>query len=315
MYAMQDLMTAPWIKFIPVLVPVLLLFLTLQGDRRKKGWVQRLAVPLLSLIAALVTCGILWWDAIGAKRSKETAEKWQAEAGHWQAEARNQMNRIEGRLGDGEMTQRYLTAVSRLTHQYVAEQTGSAVEKYFNSQPERDKLRDEARQANLKIALGHRLRVEPIYDLVVQKFDEWIEAVRKRGIKLDVHVEEEVAIMPVVSGRRSGGYNVRVVSFERGAKLFLQMSPAIVDDSQFVQNLHFQMPFIPGGSGGSEVWTLNIYEKTYSLQNARPNRFSFVSFEGAEQNPIEDQKFVALINQSLDEVMGYVIQEATTPTN
>ena len=104
-------------------------------------------------ISTVIACWIIAYDT-------RESNNWQQEAKKWQADAATQMNRIEGRLGDEEATRRYLDAVRKLTRQLTNEKTGDAADKFFASESERKKLRNEVMQANQKLLLSHQVRIE-----------------------------------------------------------------------------------------------------------------------------------------------------------
>ena len=178
----------PWIKFIPLIVAFVITLCEALSRKTDRWWLHRLAVPLFSAIALVASCWIVW---SGDKTAREART---GENAH--------LDRIEGRLGDEEATKRYLDAVGNLTRQLTAAKTGSSVDKFFSSSGERQKLRDEVNQANRKLLLAYEIRMNPVRDYVIAKFDSWISAVEKRGVKVKITNSE----VPAVSvGVQKGG--------------------------------------------------------------------------------------------------------------
>lgn len=296
------LLALPWLKFIPVVIPICIMLWEIRRDKRKKGWFHKRGLPIVGGISAFVACWIISHD------SREST-KWQQEAKKWQADAATQMNRIEGRLGDEEATQRYLEAVRKLTQQLTSEKTGSAADKFFASEAERKRLREDVKQANQKLLSAHQVRIEPVVAFILGKFDAWIEAIRKRGIKVKTEAAD-------VSAITTGGSNfepfVRKAIFENGDYVMLQLTSATIEDGQMLQHLHFQMPFHSHSAPAGEIWGFDMHDKEYTVNNPRPSKFVFKRFAGGQPNPIQDQKLIDALNDSFDEVMAFVIEEAST---
>lgn len=307
-------MDIPWLKLAVVLIPTIVALWELNENKKKKGIFHRRVLPVSIIILAVFSCWIVWTDARDAKTSaadtkqfKDEAAHWQKEATNWQAGASSQMNRMEGKLGVEEASRRYVEGVRSLSHQFSEVKTSDAVEKFFGSQEERQKLRNEVRQANTKLLTAYQTRFQPVYDLVTAKFDSWIEGVRKRGIKVQVTTNEAPAVTLANSKAAE-----RRATFGNGHVIALQCLPAVVDDGSLIQKLHLQMPFSsPKGSAG-EVWTMDMTEKGYTVYNTRPLRFAYKSYQGTADNPIEDKTLVNAISDSLDEIMAYVTLEATS---
>lgn len=286
----------PWLKFTPLVVAFIIALseaLTRKTDRK---WFHRILVPVLSLIALLASCWIVWSDDQIAREART------GENAH--------LDRIEGKLGDEEATKRYLDAVGNLTHQLTAAKTGSSVDKFFSSTDERQKLRDEVDRANRKLLLAYEIRMNPVRDYVIAKFDSWITAVQKRGIKVQITTSD----VPAVNVGVQKGGAVREAVFESGDKVLLQFYSARIIDGHFVDHLHCQMPFFSGKGQfqAGEVFAMDMEENRYTIANQRPSRFVYKPYEGKAENPIEDQLFITRLDQALDEVMAFVVEEATS---
>lgn len=285
----------PWLKFVPLIAAFVITLYEAFSRGPKHRWFYKFVLPLLSVIALLASCWIVWSDDKTAREFRNTGER--------------QWNRIEGKLGDEEATRRYLDAVGNLTHQLTAAKTGSSVEKFFNSEAERHKLRDEVNQANRKLLLAYEIRMNPVRDYIAAKFDNWLAEVRKRGIKVEITNTD----VPAVSiGVQMAG-TVREAVFEGGDKILLQFSSARIIDGRLAGNFHCQMPFLSGKGlfQAGEVFAMDMEENRYSIANQRPSRFTYKPYEGKADNPIQDQAFISRLDQALDEVMAFVVEEAT----
>jgi hypothetical protein len=285
----------PWLKFTPLVVAFIIAVseaLTRKTDRK---WFHRFLVPVLSLIALLASCWIVWSDDKSAREAKT------GENAH--------LDRIEGKLGSEEATHRYLDAVNKLTQQLTAAKTGNSVEKFFSSQNERRKLRDDLRQANTKLLSSYEIRITPVRDYVIGKFDSWLREIRKRGLKIEITNGDVPAVS--VGVQKTGA--VREAVFESGDKILLQFYSALIVDGRLAGPLHCQMPFLPGKGQfqAGEVFAMNIGESHYTITNTRPSRFTYKEYTGKLENPIEDKEFISVLDEALDEVMAFVVEEAT----
>ncbi len=60
---------------------------------------------------------------------------------------------------------------------------------------------------------------------------------------------------------------------------------------------------------------MEVKEKEYSVRNLKPTEFNHKPYQANADTPIENQKLLNALNDSLDEVMSYVVDEATRETN
>jgi hypothetical protein len=285
----------PWLKFIPLLAAFTIAIYEAFTRKTERRWLHRLAVPLLSALTLVASCWIVWSDDKTARESKAGEDL--------------HLDRIEGKLGDEEATKRYVDGVASLTHQLTTATTGSAVEKFFGSASDRQKLRDEVQRANQKLLSMYEIRIDPVRDYVIAKIDAWLDEVGKRGIKGNITKTD----VPAVSVDVQRGGSAREAVFDNGDKVSLQFYSARIVDGRLYDNFHCQMPFVSGKGRfqAGEIFNLNIYERQYSMPNMRPSRFKFKPYDGSADNPIEDKDFITRLDQALDEVMAFVVEEAT----
>jgi hypothetical protein len=285
----------PWLKFLPLILAFVITLCEAFTRGPKRRWFFKLLLPSLSAAALTASCWIVWSDDKNARES--------------QTQASNQWNRIEGKLGNEEATKKYLDAVGNLTRQLTAAKTGNSVDKFFSSKDERQKLRDEVDKANRKLLLEHEIRMNPVRDYVIAKFDDWLIGIRKRGIKVEITNSDVPAVS--VGVQRNGA--AREAVFESGDKIMLQFYSARIVDGRLTGSLHCQMPFLSGKGQfqAGEVFGMDMEESRYTITNTRPSRFTYKPYEGNADNPIEDQEFITRLDQALDEVMAFVVEEAT----
>ena len=61
-----------------------------------------------------------------------------------------------------------------------------------------------------------------------------------------------------------------------------------------------------------EVWRWTVEEKEYRVSNQKPTKFNYKAYQGNADNPIEDKNLISALNDCLDEVMYYVVAEASS---
>jgi len=283
----------PWLKFSPLILAFVITLCEALSRKTERKWLHRFLVPVLSATALVASCRIVWSNDKSARESKTNQNL------HFE--------RIEGRLGDEEATKRYLDAVGNLTRQLTAAKTGTSVEKFFSSQSERQKLRDEVNQANQKLLLSHEIRMNPVRDYVLAKFDAWVSEIQRRGIKVQLTSVDAPAIVLA-----SGPWRIpRIAVFESGDRAQLQIYPALISDGRVTGGLICAMNFTSNrGGGDTTVFQMNVDEKQYRISPTRP-RFTYKDYTGTLENPIEDKDFVASLDEALDQAMAFVVEEAT----
>jgi hypothetical protein len=284
-----------WLKFTPLIIAFVITICEALTRKTERRWLHRFLVPLLSAVALLASCWIVWSDDKTARESK--------------AGENLHLDRIEGKLGDEEATKRYVEAVGNLTRQLVVAKTGSSVDKFFNSEAERRRLRDEVNQANQRLLSSYEIRVNPIRDYVTAKFDSWISEIQKRGVKVQSTSSDAPAVVLSTGPWRTP----RTAVFESGDRAQVMLYPALISDGRITGNIDCRMDFDSSRGGGhTSVFQMSVGEKTYSVSRTRP-RFSYKDYSGSLENPIEDKEFVASLDVALDEAMAFVVEEATAP--
>src|SRR5947207_416374 len=121
-----------WLKFTPLIIAFVITIGEALTRKTERRWLHRFLVPLLSAIALIASCWIVWSDDKTAREART------GENAH--------LDRIEGKLGDEEATKRYIDGMNSLTRQLTATKTGNVVEKFFESQAERRRIRDQVNQ-------------------------------------------------------------------------------------------------------------------------------------------------------------------------
>ena len=60
----------------------------------------------------------------------------------------------------------------------------------------------------------------------------------------------------------------------------------------------------------TNIFRMVVEEKDYAIATTRP-RFRYKPYQGESDNPIEDKKFLGVLDDAIDEAMGFVVDEAT----
>ena len=283
-----------WLKILPVIALAIAL-IELWKARENKGRLRLWGVTALYVAAFFATCFIMWKDQVEAVKLRNDETAWK--------------NWMGGKIGNEDLTQNYVDIVRQLHEELIREKTGTVIDRFFASESEREKRRTQVEQLNTKALSGYKIRFQPLYDLVIAKFDYWIEEVKERGIDVDMTINEAVAVNVA---NRSTSFTVRTATFGNGDEIQLQFAPAVVEDGRIVQSLHFQMPFFKGGAHIGEVWAMTVEERDYRVSNQKPTKFNYKAYQGNADNPIEDKNLISALNDSLDEVMSYVVAEASS---
>lgn len=285
-----------WLKFSPLILAFVIALCEALSRKTDRRWLHRFLVPLLSVIALVASCWVVWSNDKSARESKA------GENAH--------LDRIEGRLGDEEATKRYLEGVNALTRQLTAAKTGNAVEKFFSSEAERHKQRDEVNKANQKLLRAYEIRMTAVRDYVLSKFDTWIAEIQKRNIRVDVVSKESPSV--VIGLRKYSA--AREATFESGDKAELQCHSAKIQDGQLTEVLMLRVLFnsANGSAADGVAFSTQINEKDYVINKAN-TLFTYEEYTGKSDNPINDSKFTALLDEALDQAMAFVVEEATLP--
>lgn len=198
--------------------------------------------------------------------------------------------------------------MNSLTRQLTATKTGNVVEKFFESQGERRRIRDQVNQANQKVLLNHEIRMTPVRDYVLSKFDSWINEIQKRGVKVEVTSKE---CPSVVVGVRKG-IDARVATFQSGDRVVANFITAVVQDGRLTEELLLRITFNSANGSGADgmVFNAQVGENNYTLNKTKA-RFAYKEYTGKSDNPIRDPDFITSLDQALDEGMAFVVEEAT----
>lgn len=240
----------------------------------------------------------------GTLQSNAATAKWQAEAKKWQGEATAQLSRMEGELGSEQMTQNYLEAAKSLSQQYANADTRAAADKFYSTREERQKLHEQVKLANSNLLLASKIRIQPIRDLVVAKLSQWQVELGRRNIKVLVgkHDPPVVLLSPATRAWETS----ILLTFESGETLNVLSVPSIVEDGMLSQSFILRIEYT-SPAGADDFCQIVCSDKSYTITNQKPARFSFQQATGQLEHPIEDKAFVTAINDATDQIVGYML--------
>lgn len=268
----------------------------------EKSSVYSLAMAFFSVLA--IVCSYL--ASYAAKREQQQKD---AQPPQWAADATTQLKRMEGRLGNEEMTHNYLAIQRKLTQQYAGAMSGPAVGKFMDSKDERDRLRESIRQANAQLLTSMKFRIQPINDLFLGMMDGWVRELKHRGVKMEVKTGSEDCVVDDTTLR--GRHIVREISFQSGAVIRAFLVPAFIEDGRLVYQSQIAVQYDkPNGSDGEQCYLL-LTDKRYELSNSKPARYTFVTFGKTNTDlPAEDEAFLSAIRTAVDQVMAHLVGDA-----
>lgn len=295
------------IKLLPLVVPLLIAIWDLRNDKKKKTFTQRVVRPMALILATAASGTIVVLDAKKTRAVEIATAEEKAGAVRRQAEADKQMNRIEGRLGSEDATQRYIRGVRELSNRYLAEKTSEAAAKYFGSEEQRRKLREETIQANKEVLAAASVRYDPICGMIADKFDQWMAELKKGGLKIETKTEDQKG---VIIEPPSNFVLIRSATFADKSELRLMVLPAAVEDGKITRDMLVDLSGDLRGVGAT-LFRVEVNQDTCNLMNLNEAKYAFKSQNWPAKNPIEDEKITKAISSALDEIVIHFVTKAT----
>jgi hypothetical protein len=273
-------------------------------DLHKSKTHKRIASTFYT-VAALGTSGVLISQYGSAQRDA-------ADALNWRKEERLHLSRIDAEGGNDEAMRSYLQQELLLQGQVNDAERHEAERQFFASPSTSEGIREQRKTANDKIVRDNFIRFEPITNFVLSTtIDDWIAGAQKHNPQIGI---EKAPSASVISGQYMGGFiRVRSFMFPNKMHLDVMLLPAAITDSQFEREMIITMElFSPDGKADS-LWTLSAGKNSYTVANIRPARYGYRPYTGTLAQPIDDPMLSKTITVSLNEVMKYVLSEATAP--
>lgn len=292
-----------WLKVLPGLVMLLVALLVIRWEvrheKKKKGKLRTIVLPLLYLVAASMTVVVIALDHRNAAEaeSRSASEK---------KELRIHLDRIEAQRGSENASKRYREAELANSRPFAQENTREAAARFFASEPQQKRVAQSASDLNELFARAQGDRLQPVVDFVGEKIDAWVDEIKLRGVRVSRTSKPMIA---VAERPNTSEHNLITIMFETGHRLEFQVLSAVTENGAFVQNLHMQAPFSQPGASHFEVWTLGGSDRVVELRNPRSQRLNFKPFTSNAAVPIRDTSLRDAINQSLDEVFVFTLAE------
>jgi hypothetical protein len=143
---------------------------------------------------------------------------------------------------------------------------------------------------------------------VLSKFDNWINEIQKRGVKVEVMNQECPSV--VVGVRKA--IEARAATFQSGDRVAANFITAVVQDGRLTDELHLRIIFNSAKGSGADgmVFNAQVGENDYTLNKTKA-RFAYKEYRGKSDSPIRDPDFITSLDEALDEGMAFVVEEAT----
>jgi len=280
------------------------------GTGKRRYWYGSIGAALLGLGAA-----------IGDKAEQASTEMWKdaelaatkrAEA-RWRKENEDHQKRTELKLTTvaaqvDPKSQEELLAISRkLVVDLVNVTTGPAVSEFYNTLPSQQQVRASMLEADKRILAQYTLRFRPISDLVLTSFDKWIAGAKERQMWVS---EESHPEMPIAEIGANRGNWVRAVQLAPNLWVRVMANSGMIENQKLVNEFGLTI-YINQPKGNHSLWAVSLGEKRNFIYNQMPNRFPFKNYEGASEMPLSDPEFIKQLNISINQVMSYILLEAS----
>jgi hypothetical protein len=296
----------PTLKLLPILIAVLVTLVDIRHDKKHKSKWKRVWLPLILFSAACAACWNQYLDALASENARASERQRREYEAKQERDRTNQMNRIEGKHGDADATERYLRAVRELQTRYLADDTKRAAAKFFDSQEDRRKIRLQVQEANERLLVAKRPRYDPIMHTLTTRWDDWIAEFQKRGLKVEASTNDVPAIA-IEPGR--GWITIRHAAFPNKGDISIQVIPASIEEGSVGGEFLF---IIVGGmpTGGAETWVhCQVTETQFRLSNPKQSRFLFPEYTGEAKYPVEDVEAMRALTGAIDEALTYLVIE------
>jgi hypothetical protein len=224
-------------------------------------------------------------------------------------QAANQFKRLEGQLGNSDMTEQFLTAQRKLTQQYAGETAAKDVEEFARGKDDRKRLREGVESANQRLLNQARLRIQPVHDLLLATIDAWVQAAEAKGIKF-TYTKRDKEHAVVADPDRTQGDSVREISFGKGVQIDLIVSPGLIRDGVLSEQYHATLHYMPSGGGDARECVWSVGANNYRVENLKPQRYTFETYaktNGATNPPFDDEIFVKRTRVAITQVLAHLV--------
>lgn len=258
-----------------------------------------------------------WQELDKTKLSEATrsANKWQtdfkksqAELQKSETELQKQLNRMDGKMGSDDAKQLYLSAQGILLNEIVSSSAGPAVKEFHETLDKQRELQANRLKTNRSLVDLYDIRFSPVLKLILSNFDFWIASDKELNLSNSAPKIEKIITATI--GGASGG-ELRVVPLAGNQSARIQIQTAVIDDGALVNRFYVYVYFY-SENGVVNLASLDMDDKGYQLHNPQPAKFSFKDFGGHQENPISDAELIKAINVAMNQVMTYIMLQATT---
>jgi hypothetical protein len=309
--------SVPWLKLIPVFLAFIGAAADLWLERKKKNlsrW-RRYGLPALLVSTAVSSAAIAiddardtaqtrWETALEQQAAKKREVFFRKDAENVRRRSAAQLDRMEGKLGDEEATERFLRLTRQLVNQYNAA-TLPQSDALFDPHSERRKLREQVREANLRVLTAQKNRYDPVIYFVRSRLEKWIGDAKRRGEKIDPTIKE---VPGIVVGR--GQWDTALdVTFPDKTHFWLSVFPAIIEEGKVNGSCIIDFNLTLKGVGSFPLFGIRFQPTNLHISSHNGTRLPFEPYNGNPANPIEDEPVIKSLSRAVDETWAIIIEE------
>jgi hypothetical protein len=171
-----------------------------------------------------------------------------------------------------------------------------------NNLKNKKELQEELSKKAIKVSGVFRMKWEPFYNYILQQFDTRIEALIKKGIKIQ-YEKNDVDIIKVNPALGNGGV-VRKAKFDNNWEIWVEVRAASIENSKLSQ---YPIIFIHKAFKGSyqRAVTIGFGENNFSVG---PDDMRYKEYGGTSvKDPLEDSDFRDKVDGVINEVIASMV--------
>jgi hypothetical protein len=300
-------MVAIVLLLITILIPALVAVHETRRTKKKtqpkkdRGWANAKIFLTVVCMTASVVIAILKEIKEHGLRKNEQRLRIENEA--WKTNTTEQLFKIGVLQNNADAASHYSNILKAASIRYNAETT--PIDKFLASRDSRKAVRDEAEAINRQVLAKHVVRVQPVYEFVVSRFDSWIAGLKSKGINVTTQTNSD-ALLHLEGERRPNG-TPRRATFD-GGEIRIDLVAGTIAEGKLSFRFAMQMSATTPLILSDVVWEVVVNENSYEV--TRKKHGPIQRYEGTLESPMADEKFVAALKESFDEVFAWAADDA-----